>query len=147
MVHFALYGFNTVAFFSCLIIVAGQVAVMSQINFKSPELVVLGITIIGLWVLSGLGNFTSNQEIYDRTFLSEIDCGVITGIYGVRTEHRQILRMYAFMLLVLILLQVSIVTTLYQNLDSSFLDEFVKLIRSLCVSPFDDSENSFGTPQ
>jgi hypothetical protein len=119
MVHFSLYGFNIVSFFACLLIVAGQVAAMSQINFKSPELVVLGITIVALWVLSGL------------------------GLYGIKTAHRQLLRMYAFMLLVLILLQVSIVVTLYQNLDSSFMDEFAKVIKSLCISPFDDEEATF----
>eukprot|EP01043_Picozoa_sp_COSAG02_P060108 COSAG02_NODE_7787_length_2845_cov_1.769847_5_plen_287_part_01 len=91
---------------------------MSQLNFRSPELVVLGITIVGLWALSGL------------------------GLYGVYTTHRQLLRMYAFMLLVLILLQASIIVTLYQNLDSSFLDQFAKLIQSLCISPFDDEETS-----
>ena len=37
------------------------------------------------------------------------------------------------MLLVLILAQVSIVSELYHNLDSTFTDQFVKIIRSLCL--------------
>ena len=92
LVHFSLYGFNVVSFFACLLIVGGQVAAMSQLNFRSPELAVLGMTIVALWALS------------------------VLGLYGVYTSHRKLLRMYAFMLLVLILLQVSIIVTLYQNL-------------------------------
>ena len=113
----SLYGFNVVSFLACLVIIAGQVAAMSQLDFRSPELVVLGTTIVALWVLS------------------------VLGVYGVYTSHRQLLRMYAFMLLMLILLQVSIVVTLYQNLDSSFMDEFAKLISSLCISPFEDGDS------
>jgi len=37
------------------------------------------------------------------------------------------------MLLVLILAQVSIVSELYHNLDSTFTDQFVKIISSLCL--------------
>ena len=112
---------------------------MSQINFKSPELVVLGITILLLWVLSGLGLYgvkTNHRQVGTQEIYQSPACIYsATDASASCANHRQILRMYAFMLLVLILLQVSIVTTLYQNLDSSFLDEFVKLIRSLCVSP------------
>ena len=74
----ALIGFNVVAFLSCLVMVGGQVAAMSTLNFNSAELVVLGATIVCLWFLSGL------------------------GLVGTCKKHRMMLRMYAFMLLVLV---------------------------------------------
>ena len=54
------------------------------------------------------------------------------GIRGTwnRSQHR--LRMYAFMLLVLILVQASIVIVIYDNLDSSFTDQLLLVLGSVC---------------
>jgi hypothetical protein len=40
-----LIGFNVLAFFCCAVMVAGQVAAMSTLDLRSPELMVLGLTI------------------------------------------------------------------------------------------------------
>ena len=47
--------FNLAAFFVCGVIVAGQVAAWEQFDVNSPELVVLGTTILGLAVVSLIG--------------------------------------------------------------------------------------------
>ena len=68
-VDISLHGFNILAFLCCLTMVLGQAAAMSTINLRSPELVVLGFTVICLWVLS------------------------IVGLFGTRTKNRFALRM------------------------------------------------------
>eukprot|EP01048_Picozoa_sp_COSAG05_P007045 COSAG05_NODE_484_length_9355_cov_5.704840_2_plen_148_part_00 len=50
-----LYLFNLAAFFSCAIIVAGQIAAWEEFDVSSPELVVLGATIAALAVVSLIG--------------------------------------------------------------------------------------------
>jgi len=52
---FLLYIFNLTAFFVCGVIVAGQIVAWEQFDVDSPELVVLGITVLGLAVVSLIG--------------------------------------------------------------------------------------------
>eukprot|EP01046_Picozoa_sp_COSAG06_P000706 COSAG06_NODE_20_length_33882_cov_18.856969_18_plen_2148_part_00 len=105
----SLWFFNLVAFISCAIMLLGQAGTLWSLGMSSPELVLLASSVIALWVLSAL------------------------GMWGTRAKHRTALRMYAFMLLVLILAQSSIVWELANNLDSSFTDQFASVISTLCL--------------
>jgi hypothetical protein len=108
LVLLSLYLFNLVAFLACGSIVVGQVAAYEKFDTQSPELVVLGTTIAALGVLSAM------------------------GIYATCRKRKTTLRMYSFMLLVLILMQCSIVWVLYSNIDSGFTDQFLTVMQSLC---------------
>ena len=108
LVDLSLWAFNVVAFIACAVMFLGQAESLWKLGLSSPELILLGASVAALWALS------------------------VLGMWGVRTQHRTGLRMYAFMLLVLILAQSSIVWELANNLDSAFVDRFASVISSLC---------------
>lgn len=108
---FALVWFNVIALLICVIIVAGQVAIADEMDFRNAELLVLGGTIIGLGVLA------------------------LMGLYGTHGKKQTVLRLYTFGLICLIMLQMSILAVLLQNIkspDSSFARQFVTLLGPLC---------------
>jgi hypothetical protein len=59
VVKLCLYGFNVAMFLGCLAVLAVQIFGTSEglasMGIVSPELVVLGITLVCLWVLSIVG--------------------------------------------------------------------------------------------
>ena len=61
VVKLCLYGFNAAVFLGCLAVLAVQILRtskdLSSIGMASPELVVLSITLVALWLLSAVGLF------------------------------------------------------------------------------------------
>ena len=108
LTNISLYAFNGIAFVVSSSMVLGQMVAFQQFDVESAELVLLGFSIAALAALSGL------------------------GLYGTYKNHQAALRMYAFMLMVMILQQISIVWVLYSNTDSSFTDQLLKLMGTLC---------------
>ena len=117
LVDVSLWTFNMITWCACIVMIAGQVGTLWELGLGSPELVLLALSVVGLWVLT------------------------MVGMYGTTKKNRTALRLYAFMLLVLVLAQTSILWELINNLDSSFTDQFSKVIRSLCLL---DTELIFG---
>ncbi len=108
---FAMTAFNLIALAISVVVVAGQVAVADQLDFNNAELIVLGGTIVALGVLA------------------------MMGLYGTRKRSQRVLRLYTFGLLVLVMLQMSILAVLIQNIQSpegTFARQFVELLRPLC---------------
>ena len=108
----ALTVFNTVALLISAISVGGQLAVSDQVEFKNAELLVLAGTMVALGVFA------------------------LMGLYGTQTKSQTLLRMYTFGLLVLVMLQVSILAVLVQNIESpdgTFAQQFAKLLGPLCA--------------
>lgn len=58
----------------------------------------------------------------------------VIGLYGTFRKDQTCMRAYAFMLLVLVLLQVSIITVLYNNIDSGFTDKLLEILGTLCAA-------------
>lgn len=108
LVDLSLWFFNLTAFIACAVMFLGQAESFWELGASSPELILLGASVVSLCALS------------------------ILGMWGTRTKHRTGLRAYAFMLLVLMLGQISIVWELGNNLDSTFVDRFASVISSLC---------------
>ena len=109
LVDLSLWTFNVIAFIACSMMFLGQAESLWRLGFSSPELILMGASVAALWALS------------------------VLGMWGVRTQNRAGLRIYAFMLLVLILAQSSIVWELSNNLDSAFVDRFASVASSLCI--------------
>ena len=55
VVKLCLYGFNATVFLGCLAVLAVQINALADLRMRSPELVVLGITLVCLWLLSVVG--------------------------------------------------------------------------------------------
>lgn len=55
VVKLCLYGFNAAVFLGCLAVLAVQINALAGVDLRSPELVVLGITLVCLWLLSVVG--------------------------------------------------------------------------------------------
>jgi hypothetical protein len=55
VVKLCLYGFNAAVFLGCLAVLAVQINALAGVGMRSPELVVLGITLVCLWLLSVVG--------------------------------------------------------------------------------------------